>query len=142
MDVAFGRFTSTDHGGYVPNPIRVRWELGWAYIAPPISSLNPCSLPKVPSNIPLLQPLLPLIPFPHSYQLRNLSGLTQTALVLAPLGLRLTHSSPNVTSDAQVSQPILTIQSGWLSMINSRTTDVQNVVVVRRFSSIFTLYLC
>jgi len=39
-------------------------------------------------------------------------------------------SSPNVTLDAQVSQPILTIQSGCLSMIKSRTTGVLNVDVV------------
>jgi hypothetical protein len=42
----------------------------------------------------------------------------------------LISSSPNVTLDVQVSQPILTTQSGCSSMIKSRTTGVLNVVVV------------
>jgi len=50
--------------------------------------------------------------------------------------LETDDSSPNVTLDVQVSQPIPTIQSGWSLMIKSRTIGVLNVVVV---SSPFSL---
>jgi hypothetical protein len=49
----------------------------------------------------------------------------------------LIYSSPNVTLDVQVSQPILTIQSGCSSMIKSRTIGVLNVDVVCFFLSLF-----
>jgi hypothetical protein len=53
--------------------------------------------------------------------------------------ISLISSSPSVTLDVQVSQPILTIQSGWLSMIKSRTIGVLNVAVVCVFLSLLLL---
>jgi hypothetical protein len=74
----------------------------------------------------------------HSSRTSRLRTLHQ--LVSRFARTSLIFSSPNVTLDVQVSQPILTIQSGCSSMIKSRTIGVLNVVVVCFFLSLFHVH--